>query len=234
MRMCHAREIGYKLNLNEQQIKQLITIMSGCYTAFIENDLALLEINPLTILANGDLICVDTKMVIDDNALFRHEKLAQLRDKSQENPLELAASEHDINYVSLEGNIGCMVNGAGLAMATMDIIKLYGGAPANFLDVGGSADKQRVVQAFKLILSDHNVKAILINIFGGIVRCDMIAEAIITAVKEVQVNIPVVVRLEGNRAKEGAQLLENAKINLIAANGLDDAAKKVVATLHKN
>ncbi|MCE2705787.1 MAG: ADP-forming succinate--CoA ligase subunit beta [Proteobacteria bacterium] len=228
---CHAREIGFKLGLNNDQIGQFVKTMTGSYKAFIENDFALFEINPLAIRENGDIVCVDAKVSLDSNALYRHPNLLALRDKSQENERELKASEFDLNYVALEGNIGCMVNGAGLAMATMDIIKLYGGQPANFLDVGGGATKERVIEAFKIILADPSVKAVLINIFGGIVRCDMIAEAIIAAVKEVHVNVPVVVRLEGNNAELGAQILKDSGLKLIPADGLADAAEKVVATL---
>lgn len=228
---CHAREIGFKLGLDNEQINNFVKMMMGSYKAFVENDFALFEINPLAVRENGELVCVDAKINLDSNALFRHPDLLALRDKSQENERELKASEFDLNYVALEGNIGCMVNGAGLAMATMDIIKLYGGKPANFLDVGGGATKDRVIEAFKLILADTNVKAVLINIFGGIVRCDMIAEAIIDAVKEVQVTIPVVVRLEGNNAELGSKLLKESGLQLTPADGLADAAKKVVATL---
>jgi len=228
---CHAREIGFKLGLNNEQVGQFVKIMTGSYKAFIENDFALFEINPLAVRENGEIVCVDAKISLDSNALYRHPNLLALRDKSQENERELKASEFDLNYVALEGNIGCMVNGAGLAMATMDIIKLYGGQPANFLDVGGGATKDRVIEAFKLILADPSVKAVLINIFGGIVRCDMIAEAIIDAVKEVHVTVPVVVRLEGNNAELGAKILSNSGLALIPADGLADAAQKVVATL---
>lgn len=228
---CHAREIGFKLGLSNEQVDQFVKIMTGSYKAFIENDFALFEVNPLAIRENGDIVCVDAKINLDSNALYRHPNLLALRDKSQENERELKASEFDLNYVALEGNIGCMVNGAGLAMATMDIIKLYGGQPANFLDVGGGATKARVIEAFKLILADPSVKAVLINIFGGIVRCDMIAEAIIDAVKEVHVNVPVVVRLEGNNAELGAKLLRESGLKLTPADGLSDAAQKVVATL---
>jgi succinyl-CoA synthetase beta subunit len=231
MQSCHAREIGFKLGLEFNQINQLVSIMLGSYRAFIENDFALFEINPLAVRENGDLVCVDAKINLDSNALFRHPELVALRDKSQENERELRASEFDLNYVALEGDIGCMVNGAGLAMATMDIIKLYGGHPANFLDVGGGATKAKVIEAFKIILTDESVKAVLINIFGGIVRCDMIAEAIIEAVKEVKVTIPVVVRLEGNNAELGAKMLMESGLKLIPADGLADAASKVVATL---
>jgi len=228
---CHAREIGFKLGLNNEQVGQFVKVMTGSYKAFVENDFALFEVNPLALRENGELVCVDAKINLDSNALYRHPNLLSLRDKSQENERELKASEFDLNYVALEGNIGCMVNGAGLAMATMDIIKLYGGQPANFLDVGGGATKERVIEAFKLILADPSVKAVLINIFGGIVRCDMIAEAIIDAVKEVQVNVPVVVRLEGNNAELGAKILRDSGLALIPADGLADAAQKVVATL---
>ncbi|MCV2503156.1 MAG: succinate--CoA ligase subunit beta, partial [Neisseriaceae bacterium] len=178
---------------------------------------------------NGELACVDAKIGVDSNSLFRHPDIAELHDKSQENERELRASELDLNYVALEGNIGCMVNGAGLAMATMDIIKLYGGQPANFLDIGGGATKDRVIEAFKIILDDESVEAVLINIFGGIVRCDMVAEAIIAAVKEINVTVPVVVRLEGNNADVGAKLLDESGLKVISANGLADAAEKVVA-----
>ncbi len=228
---CHAREVAFQLGLSGDQIGNFVKMMLGAYQAFVENDFALFEINPLAVRENGELVCVDAKINLDSNALFRHGDLLALRDKSQENALELKASEFDLNYVALEGNIGCMVNGAGLAMATMDIIKLYGGQPANFLDVGGGATKERVIEAFKLILADSQVKAILINIFGGIVRCDMIAEAIIAAVKEVHVTVPVVVRLEGNNAELGSKLLSDSGLALIPADGLADAAAKVVATL---
>ncbi len=228
---CHARDIAFQLGLTGDQIANFVKMMLGAYKAFVENDFALFEINPLAVRENGELVCVDAKINLDSNALFRHSDLLALRDKSQENERELKASEHDLNYVALEGNIGCMVNGAGLAMATMDIIKLYGGQPANFLDVGGGATKARVIEAFKLILADTAVKAVLINIFGGIVRCDMIAEAIIDAVKEVNVTVPVVVRLEGNNAELGSKLLKDSGLALIPAEGLADAAQKVVATL---
>lgn len=223
-----AREMGFKLGLEGKQINQFVKLMTGAYQAFIDNDFEMIEINPLAVRENGELACVDGKIGIDSNALFRQPKIAELRDKSQENDRELKASEFDLNYVALEGNIGCMVNGAGLAMATMDIIKLYGGKPANFLDVGGGATKDRVVEAFKIILEDDSVEGVLINIFGGIVRCDMIAEAIIAAVKEVDVKVPVVVRLEGNNAEKGAELLEQSDVKIISAQGLSDAAQKIV------
>ncbi|MBV8466897.1 MAG: ADP-forming succinate--CoA ligase subunit beta [Burkholderiales bacterium] len=226
-----AREVGFALGLDDAQIKQFTGLMLGAYKAFVENDFALFEINPLAIRGDGSLACVDAKIGIDSNALFRHPHLVALRDKSQENERELKASEFDLNYVALEGNIGCMVNGAGLAMATMDIIKLKGGQPANFLDVGGGATKERVIEAFKLILADESVKGVLINIFGGIVRCDMIAEAIIAAVKEVNVTVPVVVRLEGNNAELGAKILDESGLKLTSAQGLNDAAEKIVAAV---
>ena len=223
-----AREVAFKLGLEGKQVNQFVKLMTGAYKAFVENDFALFEINPLAVRENGELACVDGKIGIDSNALYRLPKIAELRDTSQENERELKASEFDLNYVALEGNIGCMVNGAGLAMATMDIIKLYGGKPANFLDVGGGATKDRVVEAFKIILEDDSVEGVLINIFGGIVRCDMIAEAIIAAVKEVDVKVPVVVRLEGNNAEKGAELLESSDVKIISAQGLSDAAQKIV------
>ena len=223
-----AREVAFALGLEDKQINQFVKLMTGAYQAFVENDFALFEINPLSVRENGELACVDAKIGIDSNALYRLPEIAAQRDKSQENERELKASEFDLNYVALEGNIGCMVNGAGLAMATMDIIKLYGGQPANFLDVGGGATKERVVEAFKLILADPSVQGVLVNIFGGIVRCDMIAEAIIAAVKEVHVTVPVVVRLEGNNAELGAQILRDSGLQLIPAEGLADAAQKIV------
>ncbi|WP_201535627.1 MULTISPECIES: ADP-forming succinate--CoA ligase subunit beta [Psychrobacter] len=223
-----ARDVAFKLGLEGKQINQFVKLMTGAYQAFIENDFALMEINPLAVRENGEIVCVDGKIGIDSNALYRLPKIAALQDKSQENERELKAAEFDLNYVALEGNIGCMVNGAGLAMATMDIIKLYGGKPANFLDVGGGATKDRVVEAFKIILEDSSVEGVLINIFGGIVRCDMIAEAIIAAIKEVDVKVPVVVRLEGNNAELGAKILEESGLKLISAQGLSDAAQKIV------
>ena len=227
-----AREVAFQLGLEGKQINEFVKLMTGAYNAFVENDFALFEINPLAIRGDGSLCCVDAKVGIDSNALYRLPAVAALRDKSQENERELKASEFDLNYVALEGNIGCMVNGAGLAMATMDIIKLKGGQPANFLDVGGGATKDRVIEAFKLILADPSVQGVLINIFGGIVRCDMIAEAIIAAVKEVNVTVPVVVRLEGNNAEAGAKLLNDSGLKLTSAQGLNDAAEKIVAAVN--
>jgi len=224
-----ARELAFKLGLNDVQVGQFTKIFMGLAKMFQDYDFSLLEINPLVITEEGNLHCLDAKINVDDNALYRHTRLQEMRDPSQEDPREELAMRHGINYVSLEGDIGCMVNGAGLAMATMDIIKLSGGKPANFLDVGGGADKARVVEAFKLILSDESVKAVLVNIFGGIVRCDMIAEGIIDAVAEVGVKIPVVVRLEGTNAELGSKKLADSGLNIIAATGFTDAAQKVVA-----
>ncbi len=223
-----AREVAFKLGLEGKQVSQFTKIMTGAYKAFVDNDFALFEINPLAVRENGEIACVDGKIGIDSNALYRLPKIAEMHDKSQENERELRAAEFDLNYVALEGNIGCMVNGAGLAMATMDIIKLYGGNPANFLDVGGGATKERVVEALKIILEDSSVEGVLINIFGGIVRCDMIAEAIIAAVKEVDIKVPLVVRLEGNNADVGAKLLDESGLQLISAIGLSEAGQKIV------
>lgn len=223
-----GRELGYQLGLNSKQVKQFTKIFLGLAKLFEENDLALLEINPLVIKKDGDLHCLDAKINIDGNALYRQEKIKAMEDPSQEDERERRAAEWDLNYVALDGNIGCMVNGAGLAMGTMDLVKLHGGAPANFLDVGGGATKERVTEAFKIILSDQNVKAVLVNIFGGIVRCDLIADGIIGAVEEVGVNVPVVVRLEGNNAELGAKKLADSGLNIIAAQSFNDAALQVV------
>ena len=223
-----ARELAFQLGLEGKQINQFVNIFMGLAKMFQEKDLALLEVNPLVITPEGNLHCLDAKLVIDGNALYRHPELKAMQDPSQEDEREARAAAWELNYVALEGNIGCMVNGAGLAMGTMDIVKLHGGQPANFLDVGGGATKERVVEAFKIILSDENVKAVLINIFGGIVRCDMIAEGVIGAVKEVGVKVPVVVRLEGNNAELGAQVLAESGLNIIAATSLTDAAQQVV------
>ena len=224
-----CRDVAFQLGLNDVQIKQFTHIMMGLGKLFVEKDFALLEINPLIVKEDGNLSCLDGKIVIDDNAMYRHPELQAMRDASQEDERENRAREWELNYVSLEGDIGCLVNGAGLAMATMDLVKFHGGQPANFLDVGGGATKERVTEAFKIILSDKGVKAILVNIFGGIVRCDLIAEGILAAVKEVGLTIPVVVRLEGNNADLGAKLLSESKLNVIAAKGFDDAAIQVVA-----
>jgi len=226
-----CRELAFGLGLSGGQVKQFSQLLTGLCKLFVEKDLSLVEINPLVITTDGDLICLDGKINIDGNALYRHKDLDELRDKSQEDERELRASEWDLNYVALEGNIGCMVNGAGLAMATMDIIKLKGGQPANFLDVGGGATKERVAEALKIILSDPEVKGILVNIFGGIVRCDLIAEGVIAAVAEVGIEVPVVVRLEGTKAAEGRALLDKSGLNLQSASDLGDAAKKIVETV---
>ena len=226
-----CREIGFQLGLVGPQITQLTQLMTGLGRMFMENDLALLEINPLVVTKSGSLVCLDAKISIDANAMYRQPELKTLRDASQEDERENRAHNFELNYIPLDGEIGCMVNGAGLAMATMDVIKLCGGEPANFLDVGGGATKERVTEAFKIILSDEKVKGILVNIFGGIVRCDLIAEGILAAVKEVQLKIPVVVRLEGNNAKLGAEILNKSGLNVIAADGLTDAAKKIVAAV---
>ncbi len=228
-----ARELAFGLGLEGEQIKQFGKLLAGLATMFIEKDLSLVEINPLVVTQDGDLLCLDGKINVDDNALFRQKQLLEMRDESQEDARENLARQWDLNYISLDGDIGCMVNGAGLAMATMDLIKLCGGEPANFLDVGGGATKERVSEAFKIILSDANVKGVLVNIFGGIVRCDLIAEGIIGAVAEVNVSVPVVVRLEGNNAELGSQLLRDSGLNLIAANDLTDAAEKIVAEVAK-
>ncbi|KAF1692179.1 ADP-forming succinate--CoA ligase subunit beta [Pseudoxanthomonas jiangsuensis] len=226
-----ARDVGFALGLNAKQVGQLVKIMTGLYRLFNEKDLALVELNPLAILDSGDLYALDGKVNSDDNASFRHPELVAMRDKSQEDETEVLASQHDLNYVTMDGNIGCMVNGAGLAMATMDVIKLNGGEPANFLDVGGGATKERVTTAFKLILSSDKVKAIFVNIFGGIVRCDMIAEGIIAAVKDVGVKVPVIVRLEGTNVEEGKKLLKESGLAIIPADDINDGAKKSVAAV---
>jgi succinyl-CoA synthetase beta subunit len=223
-----CREIGFGLNLNATQMKQLTSLLLNMYKMFVERDFSLLEINPLVITQNGDLLCLDAKINVDDNALYRQPEVREMRDISQEEERETLAQQWDLNYIALDGDIGCMVNGAGLAMATMDLIKLSGGNPANFLDVGGGATKERVTEAFKIILSDPKVKGILVNIFGGIVRCDLIADGIMAAVAEVGIKIPVVVRLEGNNADIGAQKLNNSGLNIIAASSFTDAAEQIV------
>jgi succinyl-CoA synthetase beta subunit len=224
-----CRQMGFKLGLNSKQVRQLTSMMMGLEKLFRDKDLALLEVNPLVITGAGDLIALDAKINADENALFRHPDLAEMRDESQEDPTEAAAARHSLNYVTLDGNIGCMVNGAGLAMATMDVIKLNGGEPANFLDVGGGATAERVAEAFKLITSSEDVKAILINIFGGIVRCDLIAEGIIAAFEEVGVDVPVIVRLEGTNVDKGRQMLDECDFAITSASDLNDGAKKAVA-----
>ena len=226
-----ARQMGFGMGLNALQVRQLTSIMSGLYRLFKDKDLSLIEVNPLIITEEGNLLALDAKINADENALFRHPELAAMRDEAQEDPTEVAASKHDLNYVTLDGNIGCMVNGAGLAMATMDVIQLNGGQPANFLDVGGGSNAERVKEAFKLILSSDTVEAILVNIFGGIVRCDEIAEGIIAAVREVGVEVPVIARLEGTNVEKGRQMLGDSGLDIIPATDLNDAAQKVVASV---
>jgi succinyl-CoA synthetase beta subunit len=226
-----ARKLGYSLGLDARQLKQFTALTRNLYRLFDESDASLLEINPLIVTKAGDLLALDAKVNIEDNALFRQPDLQALRDPSQEDPMERSAAEHDLNYVSLDGNIACMVNGAGLAMATMDLIKLHGGEPANFLDVGGGATPDRVTAAFKLILSNRAVKAILVNIFGGIVRCDDIAAGIIQAVREIDVSVPVIVRLEGTNVDQGKALLAGSGLDITPADDLTDAAQKAIAAV---
>ena len=223
-----GRELAFRLGLTDDQVKQFVKIFLGLARMFIEKDLSLIEINPLVITEQGNLNCLDAKVVVDSNALYRQPVLKGMHDTSQEDEREVHAATWELNYVALDGNIGCMVNGAGLAMGTMDIVKLHGGSPANFLDVGGGATKERVAEAFKIILSDEKVRAVLINIFGGIVRCDLIAEGVIGAVQEVGVTVPVVVRLEGNSSEKGRAVLADSGLNIIPADSLTEAAKAVV------
>ena len=223
-----GRRIAAALKLEGEQVKQCVKMMGQLYKAFIEKDMSLLEINPLVITKDGHLLCLDAKMNFDDNALDRHPDIKAYRDLSEEDPKEIEASKYDLSYVALDGSIGCMVNGAGLAMATMDIIKLYGMEPANFLDVGGGATKEKVTAAFKIITADPRVKGILVNIFGGIMKCDIIAEGVIAAVKEVGLQVPLVVRLEGTNVDLGKKIIKDSKLNVISADDLDDAAKKIV------
>ena len=224
----HAREIAFGLGLSGDQIKSASKLLSGLYTAFTELDASLIEVNPLVVTGSGDVIALDAKMNFDDNALYRQPKVLELRDEDEEDPMELEASKHDLNYIKLDGSIGCMVNGAGLAMATMDIIKLYGSQPANFLDVGGAATKERVTAAFKIILSDPNVEGIMVNIFGGIMRCDVIAEGVVAAAREVALHVPLVVRLEGTNVELGKQILADSGLPIVSADNLAEAAEKVV------
>jgi len=227
----HGRRIAFDLGLDGKQTKQCVALMGNLYRLFLEKDMEMLEINPLIISDSGDLKCLDAKMGFDGNAMYRHRDIAELRDTTEEDPKELEASKHDLNYIALDGQIGCMVNGAGLAMATMDIIKLYGAEPANFLDVGGGATKEKVTEAFKIITSDPQVKGILVNIFGGIMRCDVIAEGVVSAVKEVGLQVPLVVRLEGTNVEEGKTIIRQSGLNVIAANNLKDGAEKIVAAV---
>ncbi len=227
----HGRRIAFMLGLEGPQVKQCVALMGTLYKLFTDKDMEMLEINPLIVTDKGDLKCLDAKMGFDGNAVYRHPDIAALRDETEEDPKELAASKFDLNYIALDGEIGCMVNGAGLAMATMDIIKLYGSEPANFLDVGGGATKEKVTEAFKIITSDDNVKGILVNIFGGIMRCDIIAEGVVAAVKEVGLQVPLVVRLEGTNVEEGKEIIRNSGLNVIAADDLKDGAEKIVAAV---
>src|SRR6516162_4861222 len=224
----HARRIVYGLGLEGDQVPLALKFLAAMYRAFIELDASIVEINPLVVTKGGDVVALDAKMNFDDNALFRHKQVEELRDESEEEPAELEAAKHGLNYIKLDGNIGCMVNGAGLAMATMDIIKLYGGAPANFLDVGGGATRERVTTAFKLILSDPNVEGILVNIFGGIMRCDVIAEGVVGAAREVNLHVPLVVRLEGTNVDLGKKILQQSGLPILAGDNLVDAAEKIV------
>jgi succinyl-CoA synthetase beta subunit len=224
----HARHVASALGLDRDLTKQAETVLPKLYQAFVVKDMSLLEINPLVVTKNGQLICLDAKIGFDDNALYRHPEIAALRDITEEDEKEIEASKYDLNYVALDGTIGCMVNGAGLAMATMDIIKLYGETPANFLDVGGSATKDKVAAAFKIITSDHHVKGILVNIFGGIMRCDVIAEGVVAAVRDVGLRVPLVVRLEGTNVELGKEIIAKSNLNVTSADDLDDAARKIV------
>ena len=227
----HGRRIAFTLGLEGKQIKQCVALMGLLYKAFVEKDMEMLEINPLIVTDSGDMKVLDAKVSFDGNALYRHPDISELRDETEEDAKELEASKYDLNYITLDGEIGCMVNGAGLAMATMDIIKLYGAEPANFLDVGGGATKEKVTEAFKIITSDPNVKGILVNIFGGIMRCDVIAEGVVAAVKEVGLKVPLVVRLEGTNVAEGKAIINNSGLDVIAADDLKDGAQKIVAAV---
>ena len=224
----HGRRVAFALGLTGQQVKQCVKLVKDLYRLFLDKDMEMLEINPLIVTTDGNLKALDAKMGFDNNALYRHSDIFALRDETEEDPKELEASKYDLNYIALDGEIGCMVNGAGLAMATMDIIKLYGAEPANFLDVGGGATKEKVTEAFKIITSDPNVKGILVNIFGGIMRCDIIAEGIVAAVKEVGLQVPLVVRLEGTNVDLGKKIINESGLNVIAADDLKDGAEKIV------
>ena len=228
----HARKLAYGLNLSGGQVRSAVKFMLGMYQAFTKLDASMVEINPLVVTAGGDLIALDAKMNFDSNALYRQPRIIDLRDEDEENPAEAKASEHDLNYIKLDGDIGCMVNGAGLAMATMDIIQLYGSSPANFLDVGGGATTERVTEAFKIILSDDNVKGILVNIFGGIMRCDVIAEGIVAGAREAKLDVPLVVRLEGTNVDMGKRILAESQLPIVLADDLDDAARKIVQVVN--
>ena len=227
-----ARKVAFKLGFEMPQVKQAVPLLLNLYKTFIETDCSLLEINPLILTAEGDLLCLDAKLNLEDNALFRHLRIRDLRDYDEEDPMEIEASQYDLSYIALDGNIGCMVNGAGLAMATMDIIKHYGGEPANFLDVGGGATIERVTEAFKIILSDDKVQGILVNIFGGIMKCDVIATGVIEAAKQVGVQVPLVVRLEGTNVDLGKKLLAESGLNIVSADSMADAAQKIVKAVN--
>jgi succinyl-CoA synthetase beta subunit len=223
-----ARQLGFAIGLDGAQVNKLVKLLSALYDAYVATDASLIEINPLVVTAQGDLLALDAKMNFDDNALYRHADLKELRDLGEEDPLEIEASKYSLNYIHLDGNIGCMVNGAGLAMATMDIIKLAGGEPANFLDVGGGANAEQIRNAFKILMSDKNVKAVLINIFGGILRCDVLAQGVIAAVRELGVPVPIVIRMEGTNVEEGKRLLHDSGMNFTTADSMDEAAQRVV------
>lgn len=227
----HGRQIAFALGLEGDQVKQATKLIADLYRAVVEKDMSLLEINPLVVTGAGDIICLDAKVNFDSNALYRQPDIVELRDLAEEDPAEIEASKYDLSYIKLDGKIGCMVNGAGLAMATMDIIKLYGSEPANFLDVGGGATKEKVTEAFKIILSDENVEGILVNIFGGIMRCDIIAEGVVAAAKELSLDVPLVVRLEGTNVDEGKEIMANSGLPIIPADNLNDAAEKIVAAV---
>ncbi len=227
-----ARELAFQLGLKGDEVKKAVTLMLAVYDAFVVNDAALLEINPLVVTASGDLIALDAKINFDDNALYRHPDIKEFRDMAEEDPLEIEASQYSLNYIKLDGTIGCMVNGAGLAMATMDIIKLAGGEPANFLDVGGGANAEQIKNAFRILMSDTSVKAVLINIFGGILRCDVLAQGVIAAVKDLGVRVPIVIRMEGTNVELGKQMLKDSGLNFTTADAMDEAAERVVALAH--
>ena len=230
---ANGQEIAAALKLSGDQVDQCVILVKNLYKAFVDTDMSLLEINPLVVDGTGDLICLDAKVNFDSNALYRHDDIVELRDLSEEDPAEVEASKYDLSYVKLDGSIGCMVNGAGLAMATMDIIKLYGEEPANFLDVGGGATKEKVTEAFKIILSDSNVKGILVNIFGGIMRCDIIAEGVVAAASELALSVPLVVRLEGTNVEQGKEIMAASGLAIIPADNLEDAAEKIVAAVRE-
>jgi succinyl-CoA synthetase beta subunit len=229
----HGRKLAFALGLKGDQINQMVRMAGNLYRLFTEKDMSLLEINPLVVTKDGKLVALDGKMNFDPNALFRHKEIFELRDLTEEDPAEIEASKHDLAYVKLDGTIGCLVNGAGLAMSTMDIIKLYGLEPANFLDVGGSASKEKVKEAFKIILNDPNVNGILVNIFGGIMRCDIIAEGVVAAARELGVKVPLVVRLEGTNVELGKEIMAASGLKIVAADNLEDAAKKITAEVKK-